>query len=229
MHFNFLRWFSQDAWMAADHRMLQCSQTPACRTELGVQQKSWGHHTKDSQHTSGSSHFQRPGGIIQDVILPDLSSLFQSPRDGFAEHVWWGEQEEGACEWGAHGSCQRAGCMWHSGHDKYNNIMFPFVLKLPTIISGMDVPTQLAQDHKLLKTSLVPLCILMWCIIFCPPNHANELHGCLVFFFVCLFFSQIYRKERHWSGTFSSCKFQTHLTCTSGPKADDLAEKLQDN
>lgn len=95
---------------------------------------------------------------------------------------WWGEQEEGACEWGAHRYYQRAGCMWHSGHDKCNNSVLPLVLKLPTIISGTDVPTQLAQDHKVLKTSLAPLCILMWCIIVCPPNHANELHGCFFVF-----------------------------------------------
>lgn len=50
--------------------------------------------------------------------------------------------------------------------------------------------------------------------------------NCMVVFF---FFSQIYRKERHWSRILSSCKFQKTSTCSSRPKPDDLAEKLQDN
>lgn len=50
--------------------------------------------------------------------------------------------------------------------------------------------------------------------------------NCMVVFF---FFSQIYWKERHWSRTLSSCKFQKTSTCSSRPKADGLAENLRDN
>lgn len=90
MHFWFLRWFSQDACMADDHGMLQCSQTLAIRAELN--RSPGATSSRDSQHTSGSSHFQTKTWWHHPRHNPPRPlqaqpGLFQSPRDGFGEYI----------------------------------------------------------------------------------------------------------------------------------------------
>lgn len=97
MYFSFLRWFSQDNWMAGHQRVLKCSQTLVGRAEQSVQQKSQDHLCKGSTpnfrlNPLPNSDLVASSRIWSSQISPDL---FYSPR----AVLWWVTSARGDRVW----------------------------------------------------------------------------------------------------------------------------------